>query len=122
MEQKKSLFDTLEEIVKKDNRYEVEAYNFVLMAFNYTMAKLDAQRHVTGMELLECLKEYALDQYGPMVRTVFSHWGVRECLDIGEIVFNLVEHGLLGKSDTDSVDDFKDVFDFEEAFDKPFMS
>ncbi len=122
MEQKQSIFDVMEEIVKKDGRYEMEAYNFVLLAFNYTMANLKSHRHVAGKELLECLKEYALDQYGPMVRTVFSHWGIYKCSDIGEIVFNLVDHGLLGKSDSDSVDDFKDVFDFEEVFDKPFTS
>lgn len=122
MEQKKSLFDILEEIVKSDARYEVEAYNFVLLAFNFSMSKFDEHRHITGKELLDGIKEYALDQYGPMARTVLEHWGITKTEDFGIIVFNLVDNGLLGKSETDSIDDFKDVFDFSIAFDNPFRT
>ncbi len=121
MEQKKSLFEILEEIVNNDPRYEVEAYNFVLLAFNYVMNQLNEQRHMTGRELLGGVKEYALDQYGPMARTVLEHWGITRTEDFGEIVFNLVDNGLLGKSETDSKDDFKNVFDFAKAFDSPFQ-
>ena len=121
MEQKKSLFEILEEIVSKDPRYEVEAYNFILLAFNFTMNRISEHRHMTGRELLGGVKEYALDQYGPMTRTVLEHWGITCTEDFGEIVFNLVDNGLLGKSETDSRDDFKNVFDFATAFDSPFQ-
>jgi len=80
-----------------------------------------AQRHVSGQELLEGLRRFALDQFGPMAKTVFDHWGVRRCEDFGEIVFNMVEKGILGKTDQDSREDFRGGFDFEEAFVKPFQ-
>ncbi len=120
MEQKKSLFEILDEIVKHDNRYEMEGYNFVLLAFNYTSNKLKLSGHISGKELLGGIKDYALEQYGPMARIVLEHWGITKSSDFGDIVFNLVEFGLLGKSENDSKDDFKGGLDFEEAFDKPF--
>lgn len=122
MEQKRTLIDILEEISKQDSRYEVEAYNFVLLGFNYTMSKMDDQRHIGGKELLQGLRNYALEQYGPMARTVLEHWGITRAQDFGDIVFNLVDHGLLGKSETDSREDFKDGLDFTTAFDEPFRS
>jgi len=120
MEQKKSLFEILEEIVKRDSRYEIEGYNFVLLAFNYTSAKLKSPGHISGKDLLEGIREYALQQYGPMARILLEHWGIKQSSDFGEIVFNLVDSGLLGKSENDNIDDFKNGFDFVEAFDKPF--
>lgn len=122
MEQRKELFEILNEIAKSDKRYELEAYNFVLLALNYTLNRLDQHRHVTGKELMEGIRDYALDQFGPLVRTVFEHWGIRKSEDFGEIVFNLVDYGLLGKNDQDNREDFKNVFDFEEVFDKPFKA
>ena len=109
---------TMEKIVKKDKRYNAEAYNFVMEALHYTVSKLDKHRHVTGQELLEGIKEYALEQFGVMTGTVFEHWGVRRTEDFGEIVFNMVEAGLMGSTDTDSKDDFKSGYDFSEAFDE----
>ncbi|MCB1195218.1 hypothetical protein KDK77_03450 [bacterium] len=120
MKQRKALFDVFEEITQKDNRYEIEAYNFVLLGLNYTMSTLDKPRHITGKELLEGIRVYALEQFGPMARTVLEHWGITCSEDIGEIVFNLVEHELLGKNQNDSKEDFRGVYDFHEAFDKPF--
>ncbi|MEW6534971.1 MAG: Minf_1886 family protein [Candidatus Auribacterota bacterium] len=122
MEQKKHLFELLQEICANDKRYELEAYNFVLLALNYTMGKHERPRHVSGRELMEGIREYALDQFGPLVRTVFEHWGIHTSDDFGEIVFNLVNNGLLGKSENDSKDDFHNVFDFEEVFDNPFKA
>ena len=122
MQQNKSLFDILDGIIQKDSRYEIEAYNFLLLAFNYTLSNIPEHRHVTGQELLEYIKQYALDQYGPMARTLLEHWGIASTEDFGNIVFNLVDAGLLGKNDTDSINDFKNVFSFSEAFDKPFQT
>jgi len=62
--------------------------------------------HVTGQELLEGIRQYALQQYGPMTVTVFEEWGVNHCRDFGEIVFNMVESGLLQKTETDTRNDF----------------
>jgi uncharacterized repeat protein (TIGR04138 family) len=77
-------------------------------------------RHVTGQQLLEGIRLYALQQFGPMALTVLEEWGVRRCEDFGEIVFNMVENRLLGKTESDSRDDFKGGYDFHEAFRQPF--
>ena len=122
MQQNKSLFEILEEILSKDSRYELEAYNFLLLAFNYTISNIPEHRHVTGQELLRHIKQYALDQYGPMARIVLEHWGITSTEDFGHVVFNLVDAGLLGKNDKDSINDFKNGFSFSEAFDKPFAT
>ena len=109
---------TMEGIVEKDKRYNAEAYNFVMEALHFTVKKLDKPRHVSGQELLGGIREYALEQFGVMTRTLFEHWGVRRTEDFGEIVFNMVEAGLMGKTGTDSKDDFKNGYDFSEVFDE----
>lgn len=107
----------IEQILKKDNRYRADAYEFTLQALWFTQDKLKRNNHVVGKELLEGIKEFGLEQYGPMTRTVFEHWGIRSTEDFGEIVFNMVENGLLRKTEDDSRNDFKNVYDFREAFD-----
>jgi uncharacterized repeat protein (TIGR04138 family) len=77
-------------------------------------------RHVAGPELLQGVREYALKEFGPMVVTVLSYWGIRSTEDIGHMVFNLIGAGIFGKTEDDSIEDFKNVFDFHEAFVKPF--
>ena len=112
-----NFYNRLEEIIKKDTRYKLDAYEFVLKALWYTQENLKRKGHVTANELLAGIREFGLEQYGPMTRTVFGHWGVETTQDFGEIVFNMVENGLLGKTETDSRKDFKDIYNFEEAFD-----
>ena len=81
-----------------------------------------AECHVSGPQLLEGVRQYALQEYGPMVPTVFDHWRVRSCEDIGAIVFNLIEAREFGKSDQDSLEDFGCGYDFHDAFVKPFRA
>src|SRR5437016_6112541 len=77
--------------------------------------------HVAGPELLEGVRQYALKEFGPMALSVLSHWGVTRCEDVGHMVFNLIGAGIFGKTDEDSMDDFKAVYDFRDAFVKPFQ-
>ena len=77
---------------------------------------MNKPRHVNGQELLDGIRQYSQEQFGPMTRTVFNHWGVNTTEDFGHIVFNLVNAKLLGKTDQDSLDDFKNVYDFKETF------
>ena len=77
-------------------------------------------RHVAGPELLEGVRQYALKEFGPMVMTVLAYWGLRTTEDIGHMVFNLIGAGIFGKTEEDSIEDFKNVYDFNEAFVKPF--
>ena len=121
-----SLDEVLEQILAKDTRYPRDAYFFVKDALDYTqkMLVISGQgklRHVTGQELLAGIRAHALEQFGPMTITVFAEWGVHNCRDFGEIVFNMVESSLLAKTEHDSREDFKEGYDFEEAFQRPFL-
>jgi len=117
--------DAIGKIVQADGRYQFGAYIFIQEALKYTQKMLgrtaSSQPHVGGRELLEGVKGYALETYGPMAITVLEEWGIRSCEDIGEIVFSLISHNLASKSPTDSRDDFKNGFDFADAFRKPFL-
>jgi len=113
-------------IRKEDSRYGAGAYYFVRQALDHTVRKQAEEkpgkrRHVTGQQLLEGIREYALEQYGPMTLTMFNEWGLRRCEDFGDVVFNLVDYEVLGKTDNDQREDFSAAYDFEEAFAKPFQ-
>ena len=115
-----------EELTGKDTRYTRDAYCFVREALDFTQDHVKKQnlgkpRHVSGQELLDGIRLYALQQFGPMTRTVLEEWGIRSCEDFGEIVFNMVEHKILSKTENDSREDFKGGYDFREAFEKPFV-
>jgi len=117
--------ETVELIVARDTRYTREAYTFVREALDFTQKLIVKEnrgqiRHVSGQELLNGIRQYALQQFGPMVVTVFEEWGIRHCRDFGEIVFNMVETNLLAKTEHDTRDDFQNGYDFNEAFRKPF--
>ena len=119
--------EELEKIVAKDPRYTRESYLFVREALDHTQKTIgkppkdDAPRHVSGQQLLTGIRDYALQQYGPMTMAVLNEWGVHRCEDFGELVFNMVENSLLAKTDKDSREDFKGGYNFEDAFRKPFM-
>jgi uncharacterized repeat protein (TIGR04138 family) len=118
------------QILSRDARYEVAAYLFLYEALGYTQKALgrtgpklqQTEKHVTGGELLEGIRAYAAQQFGPLAPTVFRRWGVRSTQDFGEIVFNLVESDLLSKTESDSREDFADGFDFDNAFEGPFSA
>jgi uncharacterized repeat protein (TIGR04138 family) len=123
--QKIGFAEALDSIVASDPRYYRDAYVFLRDALDYTTkqqkkAKGATVRHVAGPELLEGVRQYALKEFGPMVITVFGHWGLKTTEDVGNMVFNLIGAGIFGKTEEDSIDDFKNVFDFDEAFVKPF--
>ena len=118
--------EILGKIVAEDPRYLRDGYFFLREALDHTQkmvgkSKKDEIRHVSGQELLSGIREYGLSQFGPMTLTVLEEWGIRSCEDFGEMVFNMVTNNLLAKTDKDSRDDFKDGYNFEEAFRKPFL-
>jgi uncharacterized repeat protein (TIGR04138 family) len=137
--------EALDQIVLKDPRFHRDAYMFIREALDHTQRMVNKGsksekgeksesrqlsgdepaegkvRHVTGQELLGGVRAYALDQYGPMTLTVLNEWGVRQCEDFGELVFNMVENHLLAKTKNDSREDFKGGYDFTEAFRHPFL-
>jgi uncharacterized repeat protein (TIGR04138 family) len=116
----------VDELVEEDSRYAAAAYHFVADAVSYTARKIretqrDSGRHISGQELLEGIREFALGQFGPLALDVLTDWGVRKTEDFGAIVFRMVGKGLLGSSEQDSHLDFAKGYDFREAFLKPFM-
>jgi uncharacterized repeat protein (TIGR04138 family) len=118
--------EVIDLIAARDPRYRKDAYMFVREALDHTQRmigkpKKDEIRHVSGRELLAGMREYALQQYGPMTTTVLEEWGVRRCEDFGELVFSMVESGLLAKTDKDTRDDFKNGYSFDQAFLQPFL-
>jgi uncharacterized repeat protein (TIGR04138 family) len=104
------------ELAEREGRYSEKAYVFVLRALDQAVRKLPERRHLSGQELLDAIRALAMSLYGPTASLVLEHWGVRTTLDFGHIVFSLVEAGVLTKTDEDSLEDFKNVFDFEEEF------
>jgi uncharacterized repeat protein (TIGR04138 family) len=114
-------------VLARDVRYDLGAYLFLYEALAYTQRRLgraDARlssedRHVTGQELVRGIRALAADQFGPLAPTVFRIWGLECTRDFGQIVFNLVESELLGKTEEDTIDDFADGFDFNTAFEEP---
>jgi uncharacterized repeat protein (TIGR04138 family) len=97
-------------------RYHETAYLFVLSGLHYTLERLGESRHITGRELTEGCRDLALERYGPLARSVLEYWGIRSTRDVGEIVFALVECGILVKQDNDRLGDFEAVYDFADAF------
>ncbi len=120
------------DIVKK-TKYPLEAFLFVQRGLDQTVRGIHGEmdeddedlllddpvqssRHVSGRQLCEGLRDYAIEQYGMMALTVLRYWGIHRCEDFGRIVFAMVDAGMMHKTDGDTLEDFDNVFDFREAF------
>lgn len=110
----------MDRIRLREARYDERAYLWVLAALEYCQQRLPERRHLTGRELAEGCRALALERYGVLAREVLAHWGVTTTADIGEIVFALVDVGLLMKQPNDTKEDFVAVYDFEQAFDRDY--
>ncbi len=121
-----SLRDDVQNLCAIDQRYRPDAYYFVVEALDVTVKRIRADqpghgRHITARELLEGVRNYALDEFGPMAYTVLTEWGLRTTADFGEIVYNMIHIGRFGKTDDDKKEDFQHVYTFEEAFLEPYQ-
>jgi uncharacterized repeat protein (TIGR04138 family) len=110
----------LERIRAREPRFHEHAFLFVLTALEFSQSKLVERRHITGRELAEAFRLLALDRYGVMAQLVLAHWGIRTTADIGDIVFALVDLGLLMSQPNDTKEDFADVYDFDRAFEHEY--
>lgn len=114
-------------VVARDRRYPFEAYAFLDDALKYTQvwlnknpaSEVESERHVTGQELLQGIRRYAELQFGRLAPTVFRAWGIHRSEDFGEMVFNLVEAGLMSKTEKDTRADFIGGLDIDQAFRAP---
>ena len=124
----------LEQIVEEVGLYPIEAYEFIHSGLAYTVQKIHGQikdptklkmeekksYHVSGRDLSEGLREFALLRWGMLARTVLKRWNITRTEDFGRIVFSLVENGHMSKTENDTIEDFKNVFDFATAFDENY--
>lgn len=113
-------------IIKRDARFHPQAYIFLKEALDFTVQRImeanqGRQRHVTGQELLAGFRDLALKEFGPMAATMLREWGLCQCQDVGDMVFNLIDEKVFGKQDSDSKDDFSSIYNFDDAFVKPFQ-
>ena len=111
--------------IRDSNKFGKGAYFFVREALDHTLKSRNSSSnpkngHVSGEELLEGIRLYALDRFGPMTMTLMNHWNIKQCKDFGEIVFKLIDHGILGRTDSDSISDFEGGYTFNDAFEAPF--
>jgi len=122
------LEDRISQVRRRDRRFARNSYYFLLDALDYTIETLGrdretgASRHVGGRELLEGMRELAAEQFGPLATVVLERWGIRTTEDVGEVVFNLIDSGLLSRRPTDSRQDFADGFDFGSTFEEKFRA
>lgn len=113
----------VEQIILSDGRYRLEAFSFLHEGLAQAVKaihggeKAGPSSHVTGQQLCENLKNLARDRYGLLAPTVLRRWGVRGSIDFGQMVYLLIEHGLMRKTDDDSIEDFRDNFDLDRDFD-----
>jgi uncharacterized repeat protein (TIGR04138 family) len=129
-------------LLKEDNRFAFDAYVFVFEALGYAQNVLEMgnespseppeieepvaereetpERHISGQELCESIRLFALEQFGYMSKSVLNSWGIHGTGDFGEIVFNLIRIGQMRKTKTDCREDFNDVYDFDTAFRRDF--
>ena len=110
----------------RTTKYPLEAFLFVQRGLDFTVRRIHGEpsgetdqvaRHVTGQALCLGLRDYAIKQYGLLAKPVLTHWNIKDCSDFGHIVFALVDAALMHKTEEDSIQDFTDVYDFDEAFD-----
>ena len=120
------------ELLQQDQRYHLEAYQFVREALAYAQkvmkmpatndegSEVKQDHHLTGQQLCQAIREFAIEQYGFMAKTVLNSWGIHSTGDFGEIVYNLIRIREMRKSKTDHREDFDDQFIFEDAFEPRF--
>jgi uncharacterized repeat protein (TIGR04138 family) len=118
---------TLEQIVADLDRYPIDAFVFVQEGLEFAIKRIHGERnadgtprHVTGQQLCEGLREFALNRWGRLSRTVLRRWGVTSTYDFGRIVFAMIAGKLFDKTENDEIDDFRDVYDFRSAFESDY--
>ena len=114
--------DPLRKLALTDGRYAPEAFQFLFESLDHAVklagreAAEGTDRHVSGQELLAGMRQYAGELFGPLAGEVWRAWGVRDSIDWGRIVFLLVDAGMLNRQDNDTIEDFRQGFDYDEAF------
>ena len=114
----------MEAIIRRDGRYPVEAYQFLGEALEHAVKSIHGEKgarsgresHVSGQQLCLAIRDLAIQRWGLLARTVLSKWNLRATIDFGNMVYLMIEHEFMRKTETDSIEDFRDVYDFDQAF------
>lgn len=108
-------YDAITELAIENPRYDREAYLFVIQGLEWSMEQLGRRRHLSGAELSEFLTAYAREEFAEMAWFVLNEWGIFTTRDFGEIVYRLIEVGMMNRQDGDEIEDFDEVLDLEES-------
>ena len=110
-----------EQIAKEDTRFSPSAIRFVYEGLTFTVKKITVEpRHISGQTLCEGLQKLAIEKWGRMAMVVLNNWGIKKTRDFGEIVYLMIKHKWMSSAETDTIDDFNDVFDFQTVFKDQF--
>ena len=112
----------MEEVIRQDGRYPPDAFAFlheslakaVRDAHGETPA--EGQHHVAGKQICIAARDLAIERWGLLATAVLKRWNIRATIDFGNMVYLLIQHNVMHKTDEDSLEDFRDVYDFREAF------
>lgn len=113
-----------EDVIRQDGRYPMEAFNFLNDGLARAVKRVHGAggksrpRHVSGQDLAQSLREEALERWGLLAKTVLAKWNIHGTIDFGNMVYLLVDNNLMQKTEQDSLEDFRDVYDFDEAFNR----
>ena len=127
MNPSKSFQAKIEVLLTEHHSYAAEGYFFlrdtleIATKSSKKVKKNPTPLHISAGELLEAFRIYALKEFGPMAVTVFDYWGIRSCEDVGQMVFHLVQKGIFSKTEQDTIEAFRNCYDFNEAFVSPFL-
>ncbi len=114
---------SMEDVIRTDGRYPLEAFSFLHEGLTKAVRDVHGgetgpagQRHVTGAQLCRSLKDLAIEKWGLLARVVLEKWNIRATIDFGNMVYLLITHNYMRKTEEDSLEDFRDVYSFPEAF------
>ena len=118
--------ESVRSIVARESRYDSLAYWFLKDSLDFTLKRFSEVdkphgRHVSGEELLAGFRDCALEQFGPMASTLMDEWGIKQCSDVGNMVFLMIEEQVFGKQDSDKPEDFDGSFDLLNSLREPFL-
>ena len=89
----------------------------ILVALNRAKPNIQNSKHISGSDLCWAIKDLCLESFGGMAKAVLNSYGFTSTHDIGKAVFSLIDHKILSRSENDTIEDFNNVYDFDEAFD-----
>ena len=118
----KNMKKNFEQIAKEDCRYNSQAIKFVYEGLSFTVKKITVEpRHISGQTLCEGLRKLAIEKWGRLAKLVLNSWGIKTTRDFGEIVYLMIRHKWMSAAETDTIDDFNDVYEFQTVFKDHFV-